>query len=85
MKKEKRWIVCRAILWVALLSCLAAGCGSGSAADYGYRPPEQIDDGFAVGTPDDVNLDAALLTEAVAGIENGRYGEIHAMLILKDR
>ena len=72
------------VLLAALLPMLAASCGSEPAPTYSYQAPEQSDDGFDVGTLAEVNLDGASLAEAVDGIEDGRFGEIHAMLIFKD-
>lgn len=72
------------ILFVALLVIPATACGPPPAANYRYQRPQQVDDGFRVASLDEVNLDPALLAEAVDGIEEGRYGEIHSMLIFKD-
>ena len=51
---------------------------------YIYRPPENIDDGLEVGSLDEVDIDSALLAEAVKTIRCGRYKEVHSLLIFKD-
>ncbi len=72
------------VLFAALVSLLAAGCVSDSTSNYTYQPPQQTGDGFDVGTLDEVGMNPALIAKAVGGIENGRYGEVHSMLIFKD-
>ncbi|MDJ0751585.1 MAG: serine hydrolase domain-containing protein [Woeseiaceae bacterium] len=72
------------ILLAALLLLLPTGCFSESTTRYAYRPPQQIDDGFDVGTLDEVGLNSALLAKAVDRIKDGRFGEVHSMLIFKD-
>ena len=84
MRNMKSFSVHFIVLYAALVSLLAAGCVSDSASNYTSPPPQQIDDGFAVGTLDEVGMNPALIAKAVGGIENGRYGEIHSMLIFKD-
>lgn len=84
MKKDKRLYVYTMIFLTALLSFITASCGSNSSTQYSYQPPEQLEDGFEVGSLDEVGIDVALLAEAVDGIENGRFGEIHSLLIFKD-
>ena len=84
LKKAKISSVHIIILFAALLALLATGCDSDSTANYIYRPPPQIDDGFDVGTLDEVEMNSALIAEAVDGIKNGRFGEVHSMLIFKD-
>jgi CubicO group peptidase (beta-lactamase class C family) len=52
--------------------------------NYIYRPPENVDDGLEVGTLDEVDIDSAILTEAVNTIYCGRYKEVHSILIFKN-
>ncbi|MDJ0753588.1 MAG: serine hydrolase [Ardenticatenaceae bacterium] len=72
------------ILMAALLSLLVVGCSSNGASQYNLTMPESVDDGLTVGTLDEVNIDAFLIAEAAEGIEGGRYGEVHSLLIYKD-
>ena len=67
-----------------VFSLLAAGCNADQVSTYSYQPPVAMADGLEVGTLARAGMDAGLLAEVVAGIENGRYGEIHSMLIFKD-
>ena len=72
------------IFLTALLAFIVAGCDSTVPPQYSYQPPEQLEDGIDVGSLAGVAMDVTLLAEAVDGIENGRFGEIHALLIFKD-
>ncbi len=72
------------ILFAVLLLLLASGCVSDSSTNYTYQPPQQTDDGFDVGTLEEVEMNSALIAKAVGRIKDGRFGEIHSMLIFKD-
>ncbi len=71
-------------LFTLLPLLLANGCDPASTTDYSYRPPQKMDDGFDVGTLNEVGMNPALIAEAAGRIEDGRFGEIHSMLIFKD-
>ncbi len=72
------------VLVISLLSFLAAGCGSNSPVPFSFQPPQHLEDGLDVGALDEAGVDMALLAEAVDGIKNGRYHEIHSLLIYKN-
>jgi len=74
----------KAILLFSVLSLLFVSCQSEPSIQYTYRPPENIDDGFDVGTLDEVNIDSVLIEKAVNDINRGKYKEVHSILILKD-
>lgn len=74
----------RTVLIISVLALFIVGCGSEATSEYIYHQPEKIDDGFEVGTLDEVNMDATLLGVVVDDIRNGEYGEIHSILIYKD-
>jgi CubicO group peptidase (beta-lactamase class C family) len=74
----------KVILLVSILSLLFVGCQSAPSIQYTYRPPENINDGFNVGTLEEVNIDSALIEKAINDINRGKYGEVHSMLIFKD-
>ena len=57
---------------------------SGPSIPYDYQPPENINDGLAVGTLDEVSIDSELIEKAMSDINRGKYGEVHSMLIFKD-
>ncbi len=84
MRNMKSSSVPVSILFATLFSLLAAGCKSDPTPEYTYQPPQQIDDGLDVGTLDEVGINSALISEAVGRIKDGRFGEIHSMLIFKD-
>lgn len=67
------------------LSLLVVGCEQfHTTAQYTYRPPEEINDGLAVGSLYDANVDVTAIEEAVSEIINGRFSGVHSMLIYKD-
>jgi len=74
----------KAILLISILSLLLVSCQSEPSIQYTYRQPENINDGFDVGTLDEVNIDAKLIEKAVNEINRGKYKEVHSMLIFKD-
>jgi CubicO group peptidase (beta-lactamase class C family) len=51
---------------------------------YTYHPPEGTDDGIKVGTLEMVGIDPAPLEAAVDAVSDGKYGEVHSILIYKD-
>jgi len=74
----------KTILLISILSLLFLSCKHDTSSQYTYRPPENIDDGFDVGSLAEVNIDLVLIVKAVDSICQGKYKEIHAMLIFKD-
>lgn len=83
-KNHRRRTVSTAVLFGSILTLLFTGCGADPSGQYTYQPPVAIDDGLAVGSLDEVNVDSTLLVEAVNDIAGGEYGEIHSLLIFKD-
>ena len=73
------------ILLILLVSC-ATNLKSefNTSSQYTYQPPENINDGFDVGSLDEVNIDPALIEKAVNDINRGKYKEVHSMLIFRD-
>jgi len=72
------------ILLIFILSLLFVSCQLEPSDQYTYRPPENINDGFEVGSLYEVNIDSALIEKAVNDINRGKYTEVHSMLIFKD-
>ena len=73
----------KASLVISILSLLLiVGCQSGYS--YIYQPPENTNDGFDIGTLDEVNIDTTYIEKAVNDISRGKYKEVHSMLIFKD-
>jgi len=69
---------------ILALSLIFVGCKCDPTLQYSYHPPEYINDGFEVGSLEEVNIDSALLKKAVDKINCGKYDEVHSMLIFKD-
>jgi len=74
----------KAILIISILTLFIISCKFDTSGQYTYQPPENINDGFDVGTLDEVNIDARLIEKAVNKIHQGKYKEVHSMLIFKD-
>jgi CubicO group peptidase (beta-lactamase class C family) len=74
----------KTILLLSILFLLFSSCKQDFSSQYTYRPPEKINDGLAVGTLTEVNIDPAPIEKAVQGIQQGRYKEVHSMLVFKD-
>lgn len=72
------------IVFYTLLTTLLFGCEQEHENLNFYHQPEQLEDGFEIGTLAEVNLDEASLESAVADINSGKYGEIHSMMVYKD-
>lgn len=74
----------KAILAISILFFFVSSCSNGSSVVYTYQPPEDIGDGLAVGTLDEVKIDSTSLGRAVDNIRAGEYGEVHSLLIFRD-
>ena len=74
----------KSFLLVIILSLLSVSCKFDVSSQYTYRPPENINDGFDVGSLDEVNINRRLVEQAVNEIYSGRYKEVHSMLVYKD-
>ena len=69
---------------ILVFSLLFVGCNCEPTVKYSYHPPEYINDGFEVGSLEEVNIDSVLLKKVVDKINCGKYDEVHAMIIFKD-
>jgi CubicO group peptidase (beta-lactamase class C family) len=68
-----------------IISVLLIRCNTNNTSgQYTYQIPENINDGLATGTLEEVNIDEDLIAKAVSKISQGKYKEIHSMLIYKD-
>ena len=85
LKNSKAQVMKYTILRISVLSLLLVSCEKqDTSAQYTYHPPDSINDGFDVGTLSEVNIEVKAIEEAVNEIRNGRYTEVHSMLIFKD-
>jgi len=69
---------------ILVLSLIFIGCNCNPTLQYSYHPPEYINDGFEVGSLEDVNIDSLLLKKMMDKINCGKYDEVHSMIIFKD-
>ena len=72
------------IVIILIISLFFICCKHDSSDEYKYRPPENTNDGFDVGSLREVNIDSAIIIKAVASIYEGKYKEIHSMLIYRN-
>ncbi len=84
MKKLSGMFMKKAIFLFLALSVLNVRCQFDSTRQYSYKPPEYINDGLDVGSLEEVNIDTRLIEKAVDEIEEGRFGEVHSLLIFRN-
>jgi CubicO group peptidase (beta-lactamase class C family) len=73
----------KTILFISILS-LFVSCKHRPSSQYTYRSPLNINDGFVVGSLAEVNIDPVLIVKAIDSIYQGKYKEVHSILIFKD-
>ena len=71
-------------LILSMSSILSLGCTNDLSEIYPYDPPQNLDDGIEVGTLEELHIDTQMILKASEKIHNGRFGEVHSMLIYKD-
>jgi len=74
----------KTIFIISILSLLEISCKNDFSEQYPYHPPEQVGDGLDVGTLQEVNINTQIILKAVGRINQGKYKEVHSMLIYKD-
>ncbi len=84
MREYKSRIMRISVFIILLLSYIYFGCAVESNSQYVYRPPERIEDGLEVGALNEAGIDERLIESAAGRIKEGRYKEVHSMLIVKD-
>jgi len=84
MKTLKKSISEYSISIILVLALILVGCDCKPTVQYSYHPPEYINDGFEVGSLEEVKIDSVLLKKAVDKINCGKYDEVHSMVIFKD-
>lgn len=73
----------KAILIFSVLLLLNVTCMARASSRYIYSPPEHCDDGFEVGTPDEVDINARKLYKAAERIRRGKFREVHSLLVYR--
>lgn len=53
------------------------------SAPYAYQPPPDLGDGIAVGDLASAGLDASVAHAVVRGVEDGRYADLHGILLYR--
>ena len=74
----------KAILLLLMLSLLQVSCNTGNSERYTYLPPENVNDEFTAGTLKEVNMDVLKIEKAINKIRQGKFKEVHSILIYKD-
>ncbi len=74
----------KTIVLVSVLSFVFVSCKFDSSGQYTYRPPDNINDGFEVGFLEEVNIKPGLIVRAANKIYEGKYKEVHSMLIFRN-
>ena len=72
----------KALIFLSILTILNPGCNKHSTR-YSLGPPEQINDGLEVSTLEEVGMDPEMILKAIERIEQGKYNEVHSMLIFR--
>lgn len=71
------------LLWLSLV-ILSTHCEKDFSQQLNYKPPSDTHDGLQVGSLEKVSMDEDMLSKAAGRIRQGKYGEIHSMLIYKE-
>ena len=72
------------ILILLLSVVINTSCKRDYSGQYLYIPPTDLNDGLQVDSIKSVGIDEELIRNAVGRVDNGKYGEIHSMLIYKN-
>lgn len=60
---------------------LLPACSAGPTNAHIYQRPLELDDGLEIGALEEANIDPAKIESAVTEIGEGKYGEVHSLLI----
>ena len=69
---------------VFVFTLLNFSCSRDFSEHYPYIPPENKGDGLKTGALEEVQVDTQMILKAVGRIDQGKYKEVHAMLIYKE-
>jgi CubicO group peptidase (beta-lactamase class C family) len=72
------------LLYITMLVFMQISCSQDFTDHYPYNPPEFLNDGLETGTMKEAAIDTQMILKAVGRIQNGKYGEVHSMLIYKN-
>ena len=68
---------------IFMISFLVTTCKS-CPETYTYKLPKQMNDGLAIASLSEADLDTAVISKAIDQIECGKFNSIHSILIFKD-
>ena len=74
----------KALLLPLIFSLMQISCSKDFSDYYPYNPPVNLNDGLTTGTMEEVRIDTQKILKAAGKIQNGKYGEVHSMLIYRD-
>lgn len=66
-----------------VISLLNVGCDKDFSDDIQYNQPVAQEDGLNTGSLEEVHIDTQMILNAQGRIQNGKYGEVHSMLIYR--
>ena len=72
------------LIFLTALFLFQVSCEQDFSENRPYTVPDSLDDGLAVGTLNEVNIDAGMLAKVVGRIQQEKYKEVHSLLIYKD-
>ena len=70
----------KALLYLVVFSFTHISCNSSYLP---YNPPRDLGDGLSTGTLEEAGIDTRMILEAAGRIRNGKYREVHSMLIYR--
>lgn len=77
-------LLAKLIIFLPIVMIINCNCEKGYGEKCPVGPPEKTNDGLDVGTLEQVHMDPQMISEAIGRIRQGKYGEVHSMLIYKD-
>lgn len=84
MKKHSGFYFIKPTAMALVMFFILFGCKYDSTGQYAYDPPKKTNDGLTVGTLSEVGFDSSLICKGVHKIQQGKFKEIHSILIYKD-
>ncbi|WP_158594683.1 serine hydrolase domain-containing protein [Ulvibacterium marinum] len=74
----------RAIHIVLFFVFFIVSCGPNTSGQYKYEPPKSSNDGLNTGHLNEVGMDSVIMGKAIKKAQQGKFRQIHSILIYKD-
>ena len=74
----------KSLLIILLSLWINSGCEKDFSSEFPIIPPQENNDGLEVGSLDEVQMDEDMIRKAAGRIQNGKYGEVHSLLIYRN-